>query len=91
MKYILLVLICTTALLSAQDIPNMPNDYDRFVINKIDQAEKEIANLEAKIHYSICPEYTKKDPAKIFSEPEAVLLYLKGKRDAYSEFLYELD
>lgn len=88
MKYILLVLICTTALLSAQELPN---DYDRFIVAKICECEKEIQKIEGMIQYAIRPEYTKKDPAKQFSEPETVIIYLKGKRDAYNEFLYELD
>lgn len=69
----------------------IPNEYDRFILQKIVRCEKEIANIEATLEYTINPEILRKDPHKSLGDPELQIIYLMGKLSAYDEFLYELD
>ncbi len=60
----------------------MPNDYDKLIIGKIIKCDKEIQHIERMLDHFILFD---------MNDPEIMLIYLKGKRDAYNEFLYELD
>jgi len=99
MKYIILLLIFTTDVLSVQDISALPPSFssrescevfDKYITYKFSECEEEIKYLKSISHYSI-DDFEYDDFPNTFEKVEKSIIYLQGKRDAYSEFLYKLD